>query len=375
MFPLTALLGRGEAPVDGVEDYCAQLSTAVGKLGTPLRISRVNWQELGWIPALRELNRSSKDWRGSWVLIQYTALAWSRRGFPFGALAVLAILRRGGARCAVMFHDPFRQSASGIAARVRGACQDWVVRRLYRRADMAIFADPLATIPWLAERDAISGAAQKAIFIPIGANIPERISDSARGPDSVPAVAVFCLSAPPILAEELADIAAASRAALDGGARFRLVFLGRGTTEAKDAIARSLDKIPVECSVLGLLPPDRISEILSQSSCLLCVRGQLYPRRGSAIAGIACGLPILGYAGLAENTPLAEAGLILVPYRDGPALGAALARLLSDGTLEQSLRQRSERAFTAHFSWGQIAARFQQALACGLGKLNGRTTQ
>ncbi|MGB6392243.1 MAG: hypothetical protein WBF14_07750, partial [Candidatus Acidiferrales bacterium] len=249
MLSLIALLGRTEAPVDGVEDYCICLARALERHGAHLEVSRVWWARDGWIAALRRLGRDSASWRSQWVILQFTALAWSRRGFPFGALAVLAILRRRGARCAVMFHDPFRQSASGFVARFRGACQDWVVRRLYRRAEMAIFADPLATIPWLAERDAISGAAHKAIFIPIGANIHERISDSARGPDRVPAVAVFCLSAPPILAEELADIAAASRAALDGGARFRLVFLGRGTAEAKDAIARSLDKIPVEYSV------------------------------------------------------------------------------------------------------------------------------
>ncbi|MGB8674431.1 MAG: hypothetical protein WCD27_08760 [Candidatus Acidiferrales bacterium] len=248
--------------MDGVEDYCICLARALERHGAHLEVSRVPWMDDGWIVALRRLRRDSASWRSQWVILQFTALAWSRRGFPFGVLAALAILRRRGARCAVMFHDPFRQSASGIAARVRGACQDWVVRRLYRRAEMAIFADPLATIPWLAERDAISGAEHKAIFIPIGANIPERVSDSARGPNNVAAVAVFCLSAPPILAEELADIAAASRAALDGGARFRLVFLGRGTAEAKNAIARSLDKIPVEYSVLGLLPPDRISEIL-----------------------------------------------------------------------------------------------------------------
>jgi hypothetical protein len=32
-------------------------------------------------------------------------LAWSYRGFPLGAARFLEILRRGGARLAVVFHD------------------------------------------------------------------------------------------------------------------------------------------------------------------------------------------------------------------------------------------------------------------------------
>jgi hypothetical protein len=54
---------------------------------------------------------------------------------------------------------------------------------------------------------------------------------------------------------------------------------------------------------------------------MLCVRGKLFPRRGSALAGIACGLPIIAYAGATEGTPLAEAGIELVPYRDCEVLG------------------------------------------------------
>src|SRR5208282_4617420 len=138
-----AILGRRDFPTDGVEDYCTFLGEALRRQGIELQQMRVPWMEKGWIGALRQLSRDCSTWRGRWVLLQYTALAWSRRGFPFWALAVLAILPRGGAHVAVVFHEPVRQRGPGLLQGVRGACQAWVLRRLYGGATKAIFADPL----------------------------------------------------------------------------------------------------------------------------------------------------------------------------------------------------------------------------------------
>ena len=48
------------------------------------------------------------------ILLQYTALSWSRRGIPFGAVATLGVLRSRGVRCVVVFHEPSRQDKSSI---------------------------------------------------------------------------------------------------------------------------------------------------------------------------------------------------------------------------------------------------------------------
>src|SRR5271168_943192 len=95
-----AVLGRRDTPADGIADYCAHLAHALGKCGIELRLSRVDWVGCTWLGALRNLLRESKDWRGKWILLQYTALGWSRRGFPVAALLPLVILRLKGARCA-----------------------------------------------------------------------------------------------------------------------------------------------------------------------------------------------------------------------------------------------------------------------------------
>src|SRR5579863_9426335 len=129
-----ALLGRQDTPVDGVEDYCTFLGRALAAKGIELKLTRVPWMEKGWIGALRWLAHESGAWRGKWVIIQYTALSWSHRGFPIFALAVLSVLRRRGARVAVVFHEPRRQGGPRWIDRLRGACQDRVIRRLYRGA-------------------------------------------------------------------------------------------------------------------------------------------------------------------------------------------------------------------------------------------------
>jgi glycosyltransferase involved in cell wall biosynthesis len=360
---VVALLGRKDEPADGVEDYCTFLGSALARRGVELRQVRVNWHKTGWFSALRDLRRECVTWRGKWVLIQYTALGWSRRGFPFAALIALAILRRGGARAGIVFHEPYRQGDSWPRwiDRVRGACQDWVIHRLYAGSEKCVFADPIEKISWLPSGD------RKAAFIPIGANIPEPVSRSKEKNDEqnggAKTVAVFCLTQPPRRKREVGDISYAVRSASANGMKLRVVFVGRGTPEAKTEIERAFEGIAADVSVLGLVSAGEISETLAGCDAMLCVRGEINSRRGSVIAGIACGLPIIGYAGSASGTPIAEAGIDLVPDGDPEALGAALTRVLSDSDLRNKLREKSLCAQSKYFSWDTIANTFIQSLA------------
>jgi glycosyltransferase involved in cell wall biosynthesis len=354
-----ALLGRRDIPVDGVEDYCTYLGKALARRDILVKIVRVEWADQGWVNALSRLRRDCEEWRGKWVLLQYTALGWSRRGFPIGALVTLGILKWRGARCAVVFHEWFGFNGRRWIDRIRGACQNWIVRALYRRADKSIFTAPLHTIAWLPKESL------KATFIPIGANIPEpavRPPTAAERNGAGRSVVVFCLSDPPHLQKELRDIFRAVHTVATQGANLRVVFLGRGTAEAKNEIESTFARIPVKVSNLGLQDAGEISRILAESDAMLCVRGELYPGRGSAIAGIACGLPIVGYGDAARMVPLSEAGLYLVPYADREALGAALAQVLDDSELREQLRGRSRRAQEEHFSWDGIAKKFDMAM-------------
>jgi glycosyltransferase involved in cell wall biosynthesis len=291
-----------------------------------------------------------------WVIVQYTALSWSRRGFPFLALAVVAVLLNGEARVAVVFHEPHRQKGPSfrLIDRVRGACQDWVIRCLYRSAAKSIFTVPLNTVAWLPRNH------DRAAFVPIGASLApwSQASEAVRTRPATGTVVVFCLDGKPALGQQLHDISAAVRVAVKSGTRFRVVFVGRGTKEAAAEILSTFEQLPVEISILGLLSPEALTDIFASGDAMLCVRGMVNQCRSSVIAGIACGLPIVAYGGDVEGTPLADAGLMLVPFRDADALGAALLRVLTNSSLARELRERSRGAHLKTFSWNSIAAAY-----------------
>lgn len=358
--PLIALLGRQEKPTDGVEDYCHFLADALARRDVRMEVTRMDWAGVGWIPALRNLSKRSGNWRGTWVILHYTAMAWSRRGFPLGAVIVLSILRRRGARCAVLFHEATRQlGQSRLKDRFRGQFQDWVIRRCFQMADKAIFTIPLETVGWL-PRDR-----SKAVYIPIGANIPERVSPhAANGRNSaVPkTVAVFCMSAGENRLAEIADLARAAERARQAIGAVRFVILGKGSAEAREELERALGAKCAEVCVLGRLSADAVADTLAAADVQLYLGAYVTQTRGSALAGVACGLPIVGYAG-AIREPICEAGVALVASRDGEALADALVRVLQDDAFRLELRRRSVEAQRRHFSWDAIAASFAQALA------------
>ena len=355
---LILLLGKRDTPADGVQDYSEYLAEALRRREIQTDIARVDWHSEGWVRAVQKLSDQGAKWNGAWVILQYTALSWSRRGFPLGALAVLRNLRRQKLRCAAVFHEFRRQGGAKWAGHVRGAVQDWVVRQIYSHVDTAIFADPLDRIEWLPP------GRNHAVFIPIGANLPappwtaKVLNSQQSGTDTV---AIYCLSDPPNLDNELRDISKAIRVAA-AGRRLRVVFLGRGTAEAQDEITRAFEGTSAVISNLGIKDAKAVRDTLMSSDVMLCVRGEMNPTRGSAIAGIVCGLPIVGYGTSEKAFPISEAGVRLVPYRDSDALGTNLAEVLGDSRLRGQLGAASRAAHEKFFSWDTIADRMIQAL-------------
>jgi hypothetical protein len=92
-----ALLGRPDAPTDAVEEYCRYLGNALLAEDCELIIERIAWKEDGWSRAVSTLRHRAQGWRGAWVLVQYTALAWSARGFPLRFPQVLKTLEAASA--------------------------------------------------------------------------------------------------------------------------------------------------------------------------------------------------------------------------------------------------------------------------------------
>lgn len=352
-----ALLGRQDSPTDGVEDYCTFLGFALLRHGIELKQARVPWMEKGWARALRQLSRECTAWRGRWVLMQYTAFTWSRSGFPLPALMVLALLRRGGARVAIVFHEPCRQGGARPIDRMRGACQDWVIQRLYRKAAKCVFTVPIETVAWLPKVE------DKAVFISIGANIPERVNRRvAPGhTDQEKTVIVFGVTEAPVAAREAEEIAAIMKGAIKILAKLRLIVVGRGSLDANESLRNALKGSGVELLVRGVLPAEEIAREFESADVQLCVRGALTLRRGSALAGIACGLPIVGYQNGEIGGPLKEAGVEWSPWPDRDGLVRGLIRVLGDPQHWTELHERNLKVQKNDLSWSRIAERYRSA--------------
>ena len=157
---------------------------------------------------------------------------------------------------------------------------------------------------------------------------------------------------------EVSDIAHAVTRTAARVSPLRLVVFGRGSEEAERPLREALRNVGVKISVLGLLSAERVAGLLADADVMLFVRGHLSSRRGSAIAGIACGLPVVAYAGAETGHPITEAGVELVPEGDREALAVALARVIAEDGLRRELQRRSLQAYAQYFSWNDIARRF-----------------
>jgi glycosyltransferase involved in cell wall biosynthesis len=127
-------------------------------------------------------------------------------------------------------------------------------------------------------------------------------------------------------------------------------------------LREGLRDAPVEINVEGVIEPEEVVKRLCACDALLFVRGTISSRRGSAIAGIACGLPVIAYTGDETAAPITEAGVVLVSPSNSEELRVALVRVLSDRSYREELAARSRAAYRSHFSWRAIAARFAALL-------------
>jgi glycosyltransferase involved in cell wall biosynthesis len=355
-----AILGRSDVPTDGVQDYCCYLRDALAKEGVNLTLTQVRWAEIGHQASRRELHEAVKGKQNTFFLLQYTALSWSRRGFALPAVGILKLLKKNDARCVVVFHDPDGYAGKRALDRFRRGIQRYAMKRLVRLSDLAIFTLPRDKVSWL------PADTQNFVFIPVGANLPapetawqaHRASDGQR-----PVVAVFSLSDKPTLEKEVGQIAEAVLVAAKEVGPLEVVVLGRNSETGGKDLRTALAGSNVEVRIAGLISAEEVVHVLGGSDVMLFARGPISSRRGSAIAGIACGLPVIGEKGSELAPPMTEAGIYLVPEELVPReFGVALARVLRDPAYRESLAEQSRNAQSQYFSWSVIAKQYVQAL-------------
>src|SRR5262245_43367007 len=184
-----ALLGRRDEPTDAVEEYCGYLGSALAEHSFKLEIRRVPWNQHGWSASLNALRLQAESWRGTWVLVQYTSLAWSPRGFPQRLLRVLRVLRKAGARIVVVFHDAQPFSGDRLVDRIRRFVQVRVMRDAVAFSDCAVMTAPTSRARWLHQ------SPDNVCFIPVGANLPQPLLEQDHEAlHEPPTVAVYSIT-------------------------------------------------------------------------------------------------------------------------------------------------------------------------------------
>jgi glycosyltransferase involved in cell wall biosynthesis len=165
------------------------------------------------------------------------------------------------------------------------------------------------------------------------------------------------------LEKEVGQIAEAVRIAAKDVGPLEVVVLGRNSETGGEDLRAALAGSNVETRIVGLISAEEVVRVLGTCDAMLFARGPISSRRGSAIAGIACGLPVIAEEGSEIAPPTTEAGVVLVPKELVPeGFGPALVRVLSDQNYRASLAERSRDAQSRYFSWSVIARQYAQAL-------------
>ena len=358
------LLGRQDTPTDAVEDYCQYLADALRTHDFALELERVNWSENGWSAALRELRSKALGWRAHWVFVQYTALAWSERGFPLPFLRVLRVLRDAQARIAVVYHDPGAYAGTRWIDKIRRAAQLHTMHRALCGCDLAVVTVHPQNLDWLPANY------NRVIFIPVGANLPPvAIRNESRPLHNPPTIAVYGITGGGSGHQEMRVITHAVKFATQKLGALRLKAFGRNADTLERALREAFRDSLVQVQVSGVLPPAEIVREFYSSDVHLFVRGIISSGRGSAIAGIACGLPVIAFAGPQTGAPMTDAGLIFVSPENPQEAGEALMRVFSDASYRDALAARSRAVYEHHLSWTAIAARYAEGLAAAEQKL------
>jgi glycosyltransferase involved in cell wall biosynthesis len=271
---------------------------------------------------------------------------------------VIKILREAGARIGVVFHDAQPYPGNRPIDHVRRFVQVRTMRQALRGSERAIVTVPADKLPWTLAN------LEKVIFIPVGANLSHTPSgaESDLGQNEALTVAVFSVTGGLAEQREVSQITAAVRFAAAKLGKIRLLVFGRNADSAQGALLAGLRGLDVALHVAGVLPENEIERLLRSADVLLFVRGSISSRRGSAIAGIACGLPVIAFAGSETAPPITDAGVVLVAGGNKAALGEALVRVLGDREYHARLVERSRIAYKNHFSWESIAARYASVL-------------
>ncbi len=261
------------------------------------------------------------------------------------------------------FHDLLHPYLFPKAARLRA----YVTRRLARASDRVIATNGLDATT-LAQWGVV------ARVIPIGSNIPVARTVDAQvirarygvAPGAVMLTTFGLLNHSKGTDTVLGALVRLRREGID--AHLLMVGAGVGESDAtnvrtENALTAQLASADVAASVTrtGALRADDVAQALAAGDlCLLPYRDGASPRRGSLLAALAQGVPVVTTTpapGVYDRLPPLRDGdaVLFVPPDDAGALAAAVRRVIGDAALAARLRAGAS-CYAARFGWPTIAA-------------------
>lgn len=349
------VLGTRDQPTDGVYDLCTQLCDALRRCGAPADILEVDWNSDGWKPSLREFAYEGAALRPDWVLVQHTHLTWSNKGFLARFRKVVDVAEQmSHGNVGVMIHDPTPFTGRRLRDRLRRFLQVRAMRKLIAGTRLAFVTVPPGAIGWMTEDDS-----QRVTWLPIGSNIPV-----SHPPSSDPRP--FTLSVFGITERSQPQAELLARVVNRVAARvqpMRFVAVGRGTEEAREHLERLLHE-SIDLVVAGLVPEEEVSAWLSRSDVYLHIRGEVATRRGSIMAAVAHGVPVVGFTGPETHPRFEEVGAVLIDDPSPERLADSIIGLAQDRPRRQELRERSIEAVRTTFSFDNAARIVLDRLGC-----------
>jgi glycosyltransferase involved in cell wall biosynthesis len=375
-----SVLTSDQSPVISHQSPVSNLQSSPPRHPSPVTVFPIiktwNWT------ALSRIRKTISEIRPDIVHIQYQTGAFGQQPLiNFLPRFIPPLEKKNGIGVAVTFHDLLPAYLFPKA----GALRDWVTFQLARGAD-AVIATNEADYARL--RDNARGQGKWLALIPIGSNItpseiPPQISrDRLRerlGVDATETLLVyFGFLNPSKGAETLIQ-------ALYDLPRAKLLFLG-GQTGASDATnAAYLERVKQAIRDRGLesrvlwtdfLPAAQVSaHFYASDICVLPYRDGASFRRGSIMAALAHGLPIVTTRPAAIESPPAlqtraqkmdaarlpklpalrdDDNVLFVPPDDASAIITAVTRIQTSPGLAAQLRSNARQTARA-FSWDKIA--------------------
>jgi len=247
----------------------------------------------------------------------------------------------------IVLHDPGAFGGKRLRDHMRRQIQLRLLRHAAQLSDKIVTTVPPDCVGWM-RTPAVQA---KTLFIPVGANIARQPGPTTSG-QAIPVVLVFGFSQ---LQAEAALIASVLLRTAAQMGPIHLVIFGRGAKSIETILLPMLQGSQVALEAFGIVESEEAASLFARTDVQLFIRSGLSSRRGSGIAGIACGVPIVAFSDKDTAFPITEAGVRLVPMGDVDGLVRELVSVLRQPLLRQTLRQRNLEVAERYFSWDRIA--------------------